>query len=775
MISNRHCRIFCTLPGTAFEEPADTTMAAIFASIQVWIEDCSGNGTVINGTAVLQKGDRRQLHSGDEICLVLQHTLQKKIPSRTELQSLLQQYSFVFVNCVASTTASSPKRSLSLLPSSIVESTSQSVDPVFNVAPPSTARRSKRKAAVDVRATKSTRPRFSMETEADKATQEQQRHGRDSISSTAADAPNRRISPRRLPPRRIQHDYDVRDILGKGTMGEVHRAIHRQSGQTVAIKTIPCHPRGNLLTSQTMEMEAAILRKLQHPYIVKLLDVYTSPTALFLVMELVPGGDLFDRIDRKGYYSETDARRVMRRLLAAVYYLHETCGIVHRDLKPENILLSSLTSDIDVQLTDFGLAKPDGDCKTFCGTPQYFAPEVLRRRHTVKGAGRYGKQADMWSLGVILYVLLTGTMPFDSPQEESAGPMSSQQSNTAEAPILEFPPFISLAAQDMMRQLLQYDPRKRSSVLSACSHAWILQDDGDTHIHPLDDPKLLEFAPGGRDHSVNVPSSSTFPLDTTKERSTALTDSSCDHVLPSPRLSFSVPPTAPLSTGSSHKVVTSAHNFSFQKEFQSGENSSPVYTNSPGGNPQRVSLLEGTVEDSMKVGNTPCALSTTTVSSTLEQSLTNAISPTTILPEPVVHQSKQPFWAKRDRVEDLAEDDVLSKFTENTESLDSFSTIVNDAAVQVKENVPLHTDIPNEKASLQISKRPSLQPRTRGKSQNPPKGTKRRRRASVNQRNACLEKSMMSPRSEPQPTIYVKKISSGGKQTTLKTWFKKQR
>jgi serine/threonine protein kinase len=187
----------------------------------------------------------------------------------------------------------------------------------------------------------------------------------------------RRISPRRQPPRQIQHDYDIRDVLGRGTMGEVRRAIHRQTGQPVAVKILSLvRQRGPWNQCTEIEREATILRQLQHPYIVKLLDVYTAPEAIYLVMELVAGGDLFDRIVQRGAYSEINARRVLRRLLAAVYYLHEASGlhIVHRDLKPENILLTTTTSDIDVKLTDFGLAKPDGDLKTFCGTPQYFAP-----------------------------------------------------------------------------------------------------------------------------------------------------------------------------------------------------------------------------------------------------------------------------------------------------------------------------------------------------------------------------------------------------------------
>jgi serine/threonine protein kinase len=155
------------------------------------------------------------------------------------------------------------------------------------------------------------------------------------------------------------------------------------------------------------------------------------------------------------------------------------------DLKPENILLVSANSDVDVKLTDFGLAKAaDEGLKTFCGTPQYFAPEVLRRRHTVAGRGRYGKQADMWSLGVILYVLLSGTPPFSADEM-----LVSEVSTNITFPA-EHWEGISEEAKDLILRLLVTDPRQRLAVTAACEHAWILQPDGDSHVHPLDDPQI---------------------------------------------------------------------------------------------------------------------------------------------------------------------------------------------------------------------------------------------------------------------------------------------
>ena len=155
-------------------------------------------------------------------------------------------------------------------------------------------------------------------------------------------------------------------------------------------------------------------------------------------------------------------------------------------LKPENILVVDRRSDVNVKLTDFGLAKnltPDG-LKTFCGTPQYFAPEVLRRRHTVTGVGRYGKEIDCWSLGVILFVLLSGAPPFDASMgiEAVANAQVVFCENAWQG--------VSGAARDLVMRLLERDPAKRASVEEACQHEWVLVKDGDTHCHPLHDPTI---------------------------------------------------------------------------------------------------------------------------------------------------------------------------------------------------------------------------------------------------------------------------------------------
>lgn len=322
--------------------------------------------------------------------------------------------------------------------------------------------------------------------------------------------------------RRVEDEYDLRDLLGTGTCGEVRRAIHRRTGDERAVKIISITERGmggaNFYSKEKLsaiQAEAEILRSLDHPYVVKLFDVFVAPgKAIYLVMELIRGGDLFDRIVERERYTEVHARRLFRRILSAVHYLHEQRGVVHRDLKPENILVVDRRSDVDIKLTDFGLAKnltAEG-LKTFCGTPQYFAPEVLRRRNTVMGNGRYGKEIDCWSIGVILFILLSGSPPFD---------VSAGFDAVASAKVVFYEDQwkdISSDARDLVRRLLEKDAKKRMSVKEACEHAWVLVDDGDTHCHPLQDPVVTPYA------SVAVNSTELKPPVESNEKKEAILD-----------------------------------------------------------------------------------------------------------------------------------------------------------------------------------------------------------------------------------------------------------
>ncbi|MBN3300104.1 KCC1D kinase, partial [Amia calva] len=155
-----------------------------------------------------------------------------------------------------------------------------------------------------------------------------------------------------------------------------------------------------------LENEIAVLRRIKHDNIVSLEEVFETPTKLYLVMTLVTGGELLDRILERGMYTEWDASEVIRQVLDAVCYLHRL-GIVHRDLKPENLLFDTPFEDSKIVISDFGLSKMEeqGALSTACGTPAYIAPELLEQQ-------TYGKEVDLWAVGVIAYILLCGYPPF---------------------------------------------------------------------------------------------------------------------------------------------------------------------------------------------------------------------------------------------------------------------------------------------------------------------------------------------------------------------------
>ena len=193
-------------------------------------------------------------------------------------------------------------------------------------------------------------------------------------------------------------DYILEDELGKGAFSVVYSGTHKTTGDRVAVKVID--------TSKSdpakLAGEINILKMVDHPYIIKLYDVIEGGDGrMYIITDLVLGGELFDRITNKTFYPEDKAKIVVKRLISAISYLH-SMNIVHRDLKPENILLKSPDDDTDVRIADFGFSKMITTeaqmLLTACGTPVYVAPEVL----TAKG---YGMEVDMWSIGVITYVL----------------------------------------------------------------------------------------------------------------------------------------------------------------------------------------------------------------------------------------------------------------------------------------------------------------------------------------------------------------------------------
>ena len=364
-VSNEHCRIFASYTQ---------------GRLKVFLEDCSANGTTVNETLRLSRGERMELSSGDSVNLCADKSVA----------------CFIFINL--------SERLASLRPVSLFSHLER---------------------------------------------------GSGSAVKTI---------------RRIEDDYIVGDLLGCGQSGRVHLCVHKSTRERFAVKVIDTKRFALTpgLTADEIKSEAHILSSLDHPGIIKIFDTYESEGVLFIVMELVLGGDLFERVSGKGRYSEEAARLVIKGVLSAVSYLHGK-DIVHRDLKPENILLVSTTSDTEVKITDFGLAKKANQegLKTFCGTPQYFAPEVLKRRNTVFGAGRYGSAADMWSVGVTLYILLSGTYPFN---EMNLYSQLAQAEYSFRGPEWKG---VSEDARNLVSKLMELRPEKRLSAEAALMHPWI--------------------------------------------------------------------------------------------------------------------------------------------------------------------------------------------------------------------------------------------------------------------------------------------------------------
>uniref|UniRef100_A0A672IPB1 Calcium/calmodulin-dependent protein kinase IGb n=1 Tax=Salarias fasciatus TaxID=181472 RepID=A0A672IPB1_SALFA len=205
----------------------------------------------------------------------------------------------------------------------------------------------------------------------------------------------------------IQELFDFMEELGSGAFSEVYMVKEKKTGKLFAMKCVKKKQTRDL----NLENEIAVLRRIKHENVVGMEDFYESRTHFYLIMQLVSGGELFDRILDRGVYSEKDASQVIQQVLQAVSYLHQN-GIVHRDLKPENILYDSPDEDSKIMISDFGLSKmvDNGIMSTACGTPGYVAPEVLAQKP-------YSKAVDCWSIGVITYILLCGYPPFYEESE----------------------------------------------------------------------------------------------------------------------------------------------------------------------------------------------------------------------------------------------------------------------------------------------------------------------------------------------------------------------
>ncbi|XDV52083.1 hypothetical protein PO909_020851, partial [Leuciscus waleckii] len=229
-------------------------------------------------------------------------------------------------------------------------------------------------------------------------------------------------------------------------------------------------------TSMPERREGEWVSVIKHANIVSLEDIYECKSHLYLVMQLVSGGELFDRIVEKGFYTEKDASKLIQQILDAVKYLHDM-GIVHRDLKPENLLYYSLDEDSKIMISDFGLSKIEGSdsvMSTACGTPGYVAPEVLAQKP-------YSKAVDCWSIGVIAYILLCGYPPFYDENDAKLFEQILKAEYEFDSPYWDD---ISDSAKDFIVHLMEKDPNQRYTCEQALQHPWIAGDTAlDKNIH----------------------------------------------------------------------------------------------------------------------------------------------------------------------------------------------------------------------------------------------------------------------------------------------------
>lgn len=346
--------------------------------------------------------------------------------------------------------------------------------------------------------------------------------------------------------------YKIEEVVGQGKFSMVHRALTRdprRRPEDVAIKVI----EKSKMSSHERELlrsEVAILRLLRHPHVISLREILDSCTHIYIVMEYVKGGELYDLIQQKRKLPEPHVNRIIFQLLSTVAYLHK-CGIIHRDLKPENILLtdSAPSDDADIKITDFGLScicGPDELVTQPCGTLAYVAPEVLT-------LGGYNHKVDVWSVGVIMFLLLRGRLPFPVTASRAAPPpprpepptmLPAQQPTTPAAcqpPPQQYPPVpsryltplafegtvwssVSSSAKDLLRKLLQPYPEKRISAQEALEHIWIknptaviseaagdLEQTSNTNVIPIQKPVTVNYRSDGAANPVPLPDDATAP------------------------------------------------------------------------------------------------------------------------------------------------------------------------------------------------------------------------------------------------------------------------
>uniref|UniRef100_A0A672K3B9 Ribosomal protein S6 kinase n=1 Tax=Sinocyclocheilus grahami TaxID=75366 RepID=A0A672K3B9_SINGR len=299
----------------------------------------------------------------------------------------------------------------------------------------------------------------------------------------------------------MNYEMDLREsALGEGSFSICRQCTHKKTGQKYAVKIV-----SKRMEAQTQKEIAALKLCDGHPNIVKLHEIYHDQLHTYLVLELLQGGELLERIRRKQHFSETEASRIMRRLVSAVSHMHDV-GVVHRDLKPENLLFTDDTENSEIKVIDFGFARlkpPDNQLlKTPCFTLQYAAPEILKYNG-------YDESCDLWSLGVILYTMLSGQVPFQCQGKSIMHTSAEEIMRKIKQGDFSFEGEawrnVSSHAKDLIQELLTVDPDKRIKMCGLRYNAW-LQDDSQLSSNPLMTPDIL----GSSTKSVHTCVKATF-------------------------------------------------------------------------------------------------------------------------------------------------------------------------------------------------------------------------------------------------------------------------
>jgi len=268
--------------------------------------------------------------------------------------------------------------------------------------------------------------------------------------------------------RKVEEYYEFKEKIGTGKFSDVYTAVEMSTNLQWAIKVVE-KKRLNEQEREMMRSEVAIMRLLNHNNVVQMKEVFEDKQKMYLITELVEGGELFDRIRHKKVFSEYTSFFITRQLLDAVKYLHDV-GIVHRDIKPENILLTDDSEIPTIKLADFGLSKlvgPNDRLRTACGTLAYVAPEVLMQRP-------YSKPVDIWSIGIVTYLMLRGRLPFDSKDRHILIQKTIEADLDLSGPYWDkFTPYVL----DFLKKTIEKDIEVRMTVDQALTHAWIRNGD----------------------------------------------------------------------------------------------------------------------------------------------------------------------------------------------------------------------------------------------------------------------------------------------------------